>query len=458
MDAQEIRGADFEKKQVIGFCTLKKEVFPLLEKDLGLSLGTERLAVCQRHFATREKREPLVGELFFLDRVAALQDSSPAALYAKHEAPTTDAPDEALLAWRDAEAKWHELGKKGSLTLSQLSGLSGEYLLRCGVFPAFDNFACGLPFEIAALCGGEAPALALCHEGLSAALLPRTQRSHTWANILMMLSPTGEDFEAEVTAFLKEYAALGIRPVATPDDAGILPALFRLPGVVIDTALLPDFHIEAGIASLADVGAGTLLFLAPRSAAPALFSSGARLSLIGTVKHTGRIEVQHGTSKLLSLPLSLTRAMCVAHPFPHSASDGASDKAPTFSFAEGKDAILGAVTLTGGEALSLLSFFTRAKELGARLERSTAAMALELPLGNDPRALGNANRLLLTAHRALLELTLPAVKNRIILKKDLDTPRLTLFLAAKKEAPCTLSTPTDWGEARRLFYPFTNNL
>jgi hypothetical protein len=71
---------DFCRSTVRGFCRLSPTSLEALAKDLGLLSGTDALCLWQGHFSGQERRDPLVGELRFFDRLTQ-QQNAPQLLY-----------------------------------------------------------------------------------------------------------------------------------------------------------------------------------------------------------------------------------------------------------------------------------------------------------------------------------------------------------------------------------------
>ncbi len=416
--------------------------------DLQLSLTHATLARVQHVFRTRELRDPTTGELCFLSALARLFYKMPSGsrLCVQEGAP------EQLRIFRDLFTKWDALGESTSPTLPEAMDVLPRYLTRVGIRARNSGLYCGRATELAALCRGMPPSLALELSHTAAALIDTSLPNIPQNGMLLLLSPTkSAPFADEIAAFLQANHDKQLIPLATPEQEGLFPHLLRFGGVILDSAAIPRFDPAKGPASLLRRGRGTFLFLAPQGAVSALFASGAPLSLIGTLAPTGKLQIHHGAQSLLSLDLSLLRSMQGMHDAALHLTATAEQDFLTPRFTENADTLLCGTEITSGAEQALLALCTDAARRGADLTRATLTAALELPLDAGTETLCAALPLLLGYHRAAAELTLPAVHHRQILVSE-KTPCLSVFLTAPKGIAREVDTPCDWQTARKTFF------
>ena len=69
--------AEKTRQTVFNFCLFDENALSALKSDLALSLPIEALLLCRDHFRFFERRDPTVGDLRFLDALAALWEGMP---------------------------------------------------------------------------------------------------------------------------------------------------------------------------------------------------------------------------------------------------------------------------------------------------------------------------------------------------------------------------------------------
>lgn len=402
---------------VTNFRTLGTEDLADLAAALSLSLPAAQLQTVRRWFAERLHRDPLIGELRFLDTwgklCAELYDNAALSTLAFEEEDTAR-------AYRDVCRQWAALGEKQPPLLRDAAAVSGRYLARCGVFAPLPRFSAVPAAEAAAR-----EATVLAKEGDAvAAVLPAVgaPRADTTALVALTLS---DDPAADVTAFLERHRTA--RPVflAVTGEEGLLPHVLTLPGVALDAMQL--YGYAAGdAATLCGAVRHRALFLVSQGALAQLFDGETPLALCGSLRYGGELLIREGARAVVTLPFALLAlwrmprtGKCrvpreVQTPPPRAAIDACGGLRVAHLTAV--DRVCAAVT---GAAADLLA-------AGATPDLTLSTL-LFLPLGTDP---SRVLPLLLGLHRAAAELALPAGSHRIVFTAKTAPLRLSVFLAA----------------------------
>ena len=131
-DAYEV---DKLRQTVCNFCLFDENALAALKNDLSLSLPIEALHLCRDHFRIFERRDPTVGDLYFLDAISTLWQ----------DLPDTAVIDPPVFAdAKDARVLADILHKAEALPpdphhLPFLMDVAGRYLSRCGITPHYEH-------------------------------------------------------------------------------------------------------------------------------------------------------------------------------------------------------------------------------------------------------------------------------------------------------------------------------
>lgn len=451
--------AEKTRQTVFNFCLFDENALSALKSDLALSLPIEALLLCRDHFRFFERRDPTVGDLRFLDALAALWEGMP-------DTAIVEAPR--FCENEDARVFSDMLQKASALPaaprhLPFLMDIAGLYLSRCGITPHHEDLRCAATTELAALCGANgAPSLALELGGAAAMLAATPTASPFPKRSICLLLPTGNaPFADEAAQFFAHYRGMGLSPVAAPADEGLFPHLLSLGGATLDVSSFAEYRPDLGAASLLQLcKKSAVLFLAPEAALPRLLTGGAPIACCGMLEQSDRFRIYHRGELVLSLS---TRLLLALRPCRRTdPTVGArNEKTLDRGFAASSDNALGGAVAEGGCEQTLLSLIGEMRERGANLSKATATAVLELP-PMQPQTLSQALPLILDYHRVLTELALPACHHRQLMRKDLTAPRLSVFIAAKSDAKSDADFAAKWRSAaeardfdtlRALLYP-----
>ena len=438
----------FNRQTVLNFRFFDDLALSALSKELSLSLPPTTLQFCRNHFRMREGRDPMVGELQYIDLLFRLLRKMPGAPVIG----SIEGNEEAIRAFRDLCHKDAILAGDSlsvSCNLPRLMGTAGKYMERCGLSAYHTALVCGHSAELAALAAGAPVSLALELDGVSAMLAPSTEKPRPEANILLLLSPTGNaPFAVEVSRFLSQHRHCGLSPLAAPNDEGIFPHLLTLEaGITLDTASL--FPTAPDPASLLTVGKNALLLLAPEAVLPQLLSDTPALAVCGRLGSGRWLQIRHGPAVSLSVSMDLLRALRLPRIMTPTLSRLAPQRV-AFATATCDTAYLGGVTVTGSCARDLLDLIGTLAAQGADLTRATMTAVLEIPpIRADGQAIAQSLPALLEYHRIAAELSLPTCHHRQLLREHISSPRLSVFVAAERGAARNEGFMQFWEDAAK---------
>ncbi|MBQ8357323.1 MAG: hypothetical protein IJX39_05880 [Clostridia bacterium] len=441
--------AEFTRQTVVNFRLFDDHTLMSLARDLGLSRLQEgnRMPRCRDHFRMREGRDPTVGELRFLDALAALWAKMPGAAVIQG----IDSTPEDTRILNDIIHKENSLLESGAAITHNLPGLmdlAGRYLARCGVLPYHEHFVCGHPAELAARCEGAIPTSAIRLESTAAMLTDAPASPSPLARNLLLLFPTGNaPFRLEAARFFGLHRSLGLCPVAAPKDEGLLPHLLGLGGVIFDISALADYRPDVGAASCLTLGRDGILFLAPDEALPHLFTANAPLVLCGGVTGDQRLLIRRGNEVVLSLWNDLLTALRYTHAS-HFSLPSRHERQIDRTIGASAASLLGGVTAAGGCVSSAIGLIGEMARQGADLSRATVTAVLEMPpVGANDREVAEALPLILDYHRIICEFALPTCNHRQLMREDIASPQLSVFIAAKSGAPRDEAFTAAWQTA-----------
>ncbi len=433
-----------ERVPIPRFCLFGKEALDALCREYALDNLCPLLPRLQQYFRMREHRDPFLHELLFLEQLAAHFAGIPQAV----RVVSVGGDAQSVQTFADLCAKWSTLGESSPPSFLQMMEVAGRYLARAGITPCVDVPTVGTHEQMVLVQKDAPDATQLKLEHATATLGRHAPVRLPTRGVLLLLTPTKDaPFTEECTAFLAATSPLGVKPVAVVGEEGVLVHLLHTGGAMLDlTVLAAD---AAPLEIPLSAGRHSLLLVAPEQAVPSLFDGERPLSLIGSLTPGERLTVLRGGAELLALDFSLLRGFYEPRPLAlHCAPDVPADAVCTF--AEHGDTLLGGVSVERDASGALLALATDAWCRGADLGGAALSVLLECPAGNAATA-ERALPLLLGLHRASAELTLPVVRSSLAVSKDV-TPRLSLFLSAKKGTPREATLPQNWQAARDLFF------
>lgn len=430
---------------VINFRIMDVPALEQMRAQLPLALPVQVLQFVQRHYLLRERRDPVIGELRFLDKLYANE------AWHTFRLEEVLGTEEQLRAFCDVCRMRDAWQEKTAPTLRDLTDTCPKYLMRAGIHPFVETLYAGEDTELAAMAGGREPRLSLTLPHGKAALLPLAPPDAPAHAALCCLIPTGnEPFASEITRFLGAHTAEQITPLGTVKKEGVLPHLLTLSGFSLNATALPGYQPLEGPAALLSCGEGCFLFLVPQKHLHALFAHPAPLTHLGNVQNGGKLQVHYAGVVQLSLDLAFLQSMIPFRP-EHVQLPVATEEVQERAFVTDRKEILGGIECTAADETTLLQFLKEAASRGADLTRATVTATLETPRARTRESLPAAVSLLLAVHRVTAELTLPAIHQKHV-HADVEKPRLCFFLHAPLGAPRAVEDITDYAALRALFW------
>ena len=427
------------------FCLMGAEELAATASSIPLSHLVPHLPRVQQYYRTQEYRDPRVFELRFLDAIAALHNRLPVGIHVS----ALTAEEEQLRIFGDVCRMCNELGDKTPPTLYDVMRTSGRYLTRSGITPRYTVLR-AMPTAQYALLDNRENALSLSLESVTATLSPASVTTHQGEGVLLALPATSEArADAEYAAFLAANRTRDLRPLGATGESGALSTLITLSGVTLDMTAQMDEEADALPLALAP---HSLLFVAPEVCVATLFESAPSLSLLGTLNKTGRIAFVFRGETLTSFDLRMLQSLRVQYATKIVIGASTPHKENAIpSLTEDDDVLLGGISTCDDGAQSTLLLATELVRRGARLDYSALSVVLEYPTTAADTHIGDAFALVLGLHRATCELVLPT-SHCALVAANVERPRLSIFLAAKKGEPHPMEHPKDWQDARDHFY------
>lgn len=419
------------------FCLMSEEQWDALASEHVLTALRPHFAHLAHHYRFFEHRDPTFLELHFLCALADTLSHDPRALHVA--SLSGDAAQ--LRVFSDVCRMRQTLLTKDAPTLAELMQASSAYLARAGITPHCADLV-ALPHVHAALH----PAFGADALTTSHASATRTAKCATRipsVGVLLAFTPSdGADIAASYAAFVAEYRALGITPIAPVGCEGILPHLLRSGGAILD---LPSATELA-----ACLFPHTLLLAAPEGALPALFAKALPITLLGKLTPNGMLRVLCGGTLQLSLPLSLLRTLRAERYLSlHTVADTGTYEAPVLQ--EGTNTLLGGISATGDVENAVLALVREMARVGGDFTHGTASPVLMCPTYATDDVIARTIPLLLGWHRAAAELSLPALPATVF-PCDVQAPTFSLFLATKKGEARHIELGANWQSARNALY------
>ena len=413
----------------------------------GLLLPVRLLARYREICRTVLLRDPSITELDFLDRVFRLFRRMPAGI---RIAALTGADPQTAHVWGDICRKWRELGKKEPPSLGDLATVCGKALARAGIAAPGEPLCVGSAAGIAALCGGNAPKIALRIGSCAAAQCQAPRAPLRAAGTLYLLSATDEDrFPEEIREFCAAHARAGIVPLALTGGEGILPHLATGTGLDVDISLLPGFDPEAPGEVLFRTGRRAFLFFAPQNAffTPQERRPGDPLPF-GSSNNSRMLTLRAGNRPFCTLPAGFFPSLATAVPL--SLTPRKTEQLPgAVSLSQTNDLLLAGAVAGADVPFAVAQCLAALAAGGAELSSVRMGAVLEMPPNNAGANAAEALPLLFGYHRAAAELVLPAVECTALQDERLSHPKLTVFLRAARGNGAPAPLPEDAVEAVR---------
>ena len=434
----------FTRQTVLNFRFMDTNAMTALATDLALPLTVRELVLIRDHFRTRERRDPMIGELQLLSAYAARWKQS----YASVALACKDGEEESLRVFADMLRMRDALGQKPA-TLSTLMNAATEYLARSGMLPYHNDLFCGSAAEMAMRAAGELPTAVLELDALAAMRAPAALPAAPQAQMLLLLHPTGTTpFAEQIAKFLSECHDLSLSAVAVVGNEGVLPHLLASNrGFFLDLFPFPAQNPAENLATVNALGQGDLLFLAPEASLSRIFASGAPVTVCGALTEGHTVQIRRSTELYLSLSTEIFSALqsiriCSIRATRQTACQ--IDSAVT----ENGNTLLGGVTVRHGCAIPLLNLIGDMLRRGADPDRMTLTALLEMPtLDAGGNTLEAALSTVAELHRTVAELVLPCHAPIIREHTGIDEPTLTVFACAERIAPRTEEQNSLWAAA-----------
>lgn len=455
---------DFCSKSIQGFCRLTPPQLTALKEELGLAVSTEGLRFCQRHFAA-VRRDPLVGDLFFLGALAARLYTLPQTMRLE-ELHFED--HHAARVWQDICRMRKALKKNAAPTLLDVMQTATQYLLRAGR-TAGSAALCGSTTELALATRGNMPVGMPQIDQLTMILQKPTAHPAPRAGQLLLALDADADttLANTVCRFWQAFAHLSPIPIMAIGEEGLGVRLAELPlGAELDTMRMTEFTEESGAEVLVDACRNTAIFAVDAHLAGTMLTSGVPLRLIGRLVPHHRIILKNGMTVMLSLSRELLGKWHGAHALRLTVPHEARHEAPTPVCCHTSNGqVFGGVMAKTAALPQLMHLLSRVFAAGASLKSATLTAVLTHPSDSDlsPQALS----LLLDLHRFTAELALPMAGARVITAPKGNAPALTVFIAAKADVPAHSSTQElmqnalalgDFAQIRSLIYRLDNTI
>lgn len=421
--------AAFNRQTVLNFRLYDPSGLQRLAADLPLSMSPYTLLFCRDHFRMQEGRDPLVGELRFLDALVALREHSPITA-SIGTVTATEAEDIRVLT--DLQKKRTTLQQQGfdiGDRLTDWADTAGMYLSRCGVPPYHDSFAL-LP----ALHAAQMPQdTAFVWDGLQATVEKKRRTPAPHAHILVLLSPGGTaPFEEEVARFFAAYTQKGVCPIGIVGGEGWMPHLLSLGGCDMDISLLPACANGCDATALLEKQPPTVLFSAPNTLLPELAASGAHITPFGVITGNQRLLLRQGEQILLSLSHRLPEALLQPRTLTLTLPPRR-EHCHASTVLTGENRLFGGARVEGGCERALLALIGQLAQSGADLSHSTLSTLWELPADHgDAAQSAKAFAPLIDLHRICTELSLPTTPARQVLCAERTEPTLSIGILVQK--------------------------
>ncbi len=455
---------DFCSKSIQGFCRLTPPQLTALKEELGLTVSTEGLRFCQRHF-TAMHRDPLVGDLLFLGALAARLYSLPQTM--RLEELHFEDPSAARV-WQDICRMRKALKKDETPTLLDVMQTATQYLLRAGR-GACATALCGTTAELSLATRGNLPREMLQTDQPTMVLQKPTAHPAPHAGQLLLALDADKDHSLAntVSRFWQAFAHLSPIPIMVIGEEGLGVHLAELPlGVELDTLCMTEFAKNSSTAALMDACRNTAIFAVDANLADAMLTSGAPLRLIGRLLPHDLIILKNGMTVMLSLSREVLGKWYGTHALQLTVPREARHGEPTpvhCHTANGQ--IFGSVMARTAALPQLMHLLSRVFAAGANLKSATLGAVLTHPCDSElsPQTLP----LLLDLHRFTAELALPLAGARVITAAKGEAPTLTVFISTKANAPADSAAQElmqnalalgDFAQMRSLIYRLGNTV
>lgn len=463
-----------ERKVIAGFTLMPKETLELLATELKLSMTIRDLCYCQNQYRMRERRDPTVEELHFLDALYSSRTAKTEA-YGLRSFYTSDP----IIAetYADLISRANRIRREERpYTPLELSSVLTKSLLQAGKKVSVPSLRVGITAPLHALKNGYCETGCAVLQGTHAivaqknASLSLSSEQPKPTDHLILLSPDGlsSSVFASLVASLPLPAHSQIIPI---DQGGLLESLLPLGGVYLVQDYLPGLNDNAPLSSLISAYTDSILLRVDGESAHSIRDIAAREGLIAsiigkcavnqylTIRREGQSPIQWEVSFLRAFSPILPVDVEIPHiSSQHDIHVTASATQTVVSggncalFAQGIPnmpyAVCDGSLLTGASSypsdsiflsslLTTLHAVNRAVAAGADYETLTLSNQLTIPYSPSPSNLdaGKLMSALLGSYRAQAELALPDVGGCIRSSKDSEQVNLKVFAATT--APAT---------------------
>ncbi len=433
------------RRTVQYFCMMDAAALGSLAASISLASLVPHLARVQQYYRMQEHRDPCYFELRLLEALATHALRTPHTV----RISSLTANEDQLRIFRDACRDWNVLGEHTPPSLGDLLAVSGRYLARAGITPYYPSLH-SATHEQFALAASDDSALTLSLASTAATLSRSRAPLMPRSGVLLLFTPTdAKNAAAAYTDLLAAHRSLGLCPVAAVGNEGILSHLLATGGATLD---LTPFMDEESTEIPTSLGAHALLLAAPEQALPTLFAKGLPIALLGTLNQTKKLTFLYRGNTLTAPTLGFLRSLYTERMQNVTGTANSTPDADlTPRITEDESTLLGGIEVCKDSAHAVLTLATELVRCGAQLTDSALSVVLQCPAHATDTCMSEALSLVLGFHRAACELVLPTA-HHALLTADVDVPRLSVFLAAKKGAPYPMEFPGNWQDARDHFY------
>ena len=284
-----------------------------MKYDVGLSMSARQLGTLRDHYKYKLRRDPHLDELYLLDRILELRQSTSTPITTL----TTDS-DTLSQTYADVMAKRKTLPSTDAPpTVEEISGIASAYLERIGK-SAYPHKA--MLFSYGALAPHQL-SIGGCHNVISTphasvGTLPQ-RRAVSAGDWLVILNPSPEASCDRYQVF-NEYVKISV----TIGKGGMIEAVRHFSGgAYIDTATLP-IPQPCELTALCDACHGAVLAVIPHEKISAFISgtkqAGMVSFVIGSLASNGKLTINHARIGTVSFIMQFIRELapqcnCAAH-------------------------------------------------------------------------------------------------------------------------------------------------
>ena len=483
----------YSERQIISdFTQMSEDALTALISQYNLKMTLRDLRYCQNQYRMRERREPTLEELLFLDALYYLRTSRIEfhGLRAFYTSDRTIAETYADMIAKSSRTRREER----PYTPAELSGVLTQSLIQAGKQVTVPSLCTGHLSPLHALKNGriETGSISLKktiatvsekHSAVPTASAPPQATDH-----LILLTPAG----LSPSVFATRIAALDLpanTQILPVDRQGLIEALLRFDGVYLVQSYLPGMNQTTSLTDLVDAYTDSVLLRVDGELAISIRNRAAEAglvaSIIGKCATNRHITIRREGESPIQLEADFLRAFSPVLPadieIPHLCTDGdihVTDPLPqtvcgggdcalfATEIPETPYAIQGDYLLTGAVSYPfsnpfLAALYTtihavnRAVAAGIDYEKLTLSnqIVLSNARSNSSTVAGELIATQLGAYRAQAELALPDIGGQFCYDTTCDRAILTTFAAAPKAEQNVPHTITASGHSIYLLTP-----